>query len=332
MKKIISVLALIITAAPAAVFAKTYYSGSNSDMPVNIKVEVETTEDGESEVHIKDLVTGTTYYKTEIESSVSTSGGEVDGKIEIKGTGITPVNIDVGEILKSVQSGLPTGLPENFEIELESGEGTTTVTKIELLNRAGIKIEIESEDDSEDKDEDSDKATTTAEAIRKNISIIIKGREVRESDDLQALFDDDFEIDADDILTPEDLGLFGAKLSDDDPNIAEVEIEDGVVSIDYLEPAKLFGFIPFGLRTTAVGDVDADGATEVKVKFPWYHIFAKKLIPIDDIEAGIKAELEQFELTRLQTLHAQMAKMLQTISEVMKTKHDTVKNSIGNIR
>lgn len=67
---------------------------------------------------------------------------------------------------------------------------------------------------------------------------------------------------------------------------------------------RLFGFIP----VTAEATVEIDAEERVTVKFPWWSFLA----------GGKDASLGQ--------------KVFSSISDVLKTKHDTLKNAIGNIR
>ncbi|MBI2048674.1 MAG: hypothetical protein HYT30_01990 [Parcubacteria group bacterium] len=71
------------------------------------------------------------------------------------------------------------------------------------------------------------------------------------------------------------------------------------------QDAKLFGFIPVSIPATA----EMDASQIVKVKFPWW-VMLTTGTDADGLGDGIFTAL----------------------SNVLKTKHDTIKNSIGNIR
>lgn len=71
------------------------------------------------------------------------------------------------------------------------------------------------------------------------------------------------------------------------------------------QPLKLFGFIP--VSTSATVEIDAQG--EVETKYPWWSFLASGK---DGENLGSKVRT--------------------AISNVLKTRHDTIKNSIGNIR
>jgi len=72
-----------------------------------------------------------------------------------------------------------------------------------------------------------------------------------------------------------------------------------------VQEVKLFGIIP----VTTTADVEIDAQSKVKVKFPWWAALASG----KDGDGLGKA-------------------VFSTLSTILKTKHDTVKNSIGNIR
>lgn len=77
------------------------------------------------------------------------------------------------------------------------------------------------------------------------------------------------------------------------------------ITTRYRQSVKLFGFIPM----TAMATVEIDAEQNVKVKFPWWGFLASGK---DNENVG--------------------QKVFSAISNVLKTKHDTVKNAIGNIR
>ena len=72
----------------------------------------------------------------------------------------------------------------------------------------------------------------------------------------------------------------------------------------------------------------------MKVKFPWFTF----LMSIDLSAADIETELEgEFGTGNEKWFKdnsgaSEIAKAFTTLSNILKTKHDTVKNSIGNVR
>src|SRR3989344_4675203 len=84
-----------------------------------------------------------------------------------------------------------------------------------------------------------------------------------------------------------------------------VSLNFGKIKTTVKQTVKLFGFIP--IAATATVEIDAE--QQVKVKFPWWAFLAS---------GKNKESLGQQVFTAL--------------SNVLKTKHDTIKNSINNVR
>ncbi|OGY46532.1 MAG: hypothetical protein A3A24_03795 [Candidatus Buchananbacteria bacterium RIFCSPLOWO2_01_FULL_46_12] len=94
--------------------------------------------------------------------------------------------------------------------------------------------------------------------------------------------------------------------------LAEADVPTEQISLNYEkittthhQPVKLFGLIPVKAKAT----VEIDVQENIKVKFPWWAVFA----------AGKNSDsLGQ--------------KVFTTLSNILKTKHDTIKNAINNVR
>ncbi len=90
-----------------------------------------------------------------------------------------------------------------------------------------------------------------------------------------------------------------------DQAIESISLNFEKITTRVRQEVRLFGFIP--IETTATVDIDV--SEKVTVTFPWWAIFASG----DDQDAV-------------------RDRVLTTLSNVLKTKHDTIKNAIGNIR
>lgn len=130
------------------------------------------------------------------------------------------------------------------------------------------------------------------------------------------------------VKTEAELQSFVNTVTEADENIGEVVIATGTISIEYKQPARLFGVIPSALRPQVTVFVGTTSARHVKVKFPWYHVFFKKEVDLSDLESQIEA---RERLSVPADTHT-VARIFETLSNILKTKHDTAKNSIGNIR
>lgn len=87
--------------------------------------------------------------------------------------------------------------------------------------------------------------------------------------------------------------------------IENISLNYEKVEAKVAQPVKFLGFIPLTVKAT----VEIDAEDRVKVRFPWWAIFASGK---DSDGVGERT--------------------FTTLSNVLKSKHDTVKNSINNIR
>jgi hypothetical protein len=87
--------------------------------------------------------------------------------------------------------------------------------------------------------------------------------------------------------------------------VEEISLNFEKIKVSVEQPVKLLGFIE--ISTTA--DVEIDDAGRIKVKFPWWAVFASK--------------------GNAEALGEDIAVLM---SDIIRAKHDTIKNSIGNIR
>lgn len=127
-------------------------------------------------------------------------------------------------------------------------------------------------------------------------------------------------------LTPDFSILLGGGSSDDEESAAgrrhaanillQGAQEEGLpaesISLNYEKitakvgaPVKMFGIIP----ATVTATVEIDTVLRVRVRYPWWTFLATGR---DDVALG--------------------ERVFTTLSNVLKTKHDTIKNAIGNVR
>lgn len=174
--------------------------------------------------------------------------------------------------------------------------------------------------------------------------IVVVGSKVRDEDVPQIVLPtDDPEYPADSffditfVASDEDLVLNAVAVAQNDENIEEVTISDESVSVGYTTTVKLLGFIPVKTSqkaTVTFGDGERGTNSEelgrVKVVMPWWHVFGRKTVRPHDLKAAIEEELAVENVT---LNFAQVrARAFQTLSNIMKTKHDTAKSAINNIR
>ena len=105
--------------------------------------------------------------------------------------------------------------------------------------------------------------------------------------------------------TEHDRDVFVTEAKVADSAIESIAFNYEKITAKVRHEVKLFGFI----RVSTVADVDIDGDEKVSVHFPWWAVFATG----KDID-GVGE------------------RTFTTLSNVLKTKHDTIKNSINNVR
>jgi hypothetical protein len=77
---------------------------------------------------------------------------------------------------------------------------------------------------------------------------------------------------ADSVRTKDDLSGYVAAQMKSDANVSSVDTASDHVALTYKEPAKLFGFIPVTIDTTAT----ADASGNVTISYPWWAYLATK--------------------------------------------------------
>lgn len=120
------------------------------------------------------------------------------------------------------------------------------------------------------------------------------------------------------------------KIVEADENISRAEVTPEKVEIAYKRPVKLFGFLPMTMNLRAV--VDKDG--NLKMHKPWYSFLTTSEVDAFSaaVEADFKAQQDNLKTFKIQDLLQRQAQYFQSLTNILKTRHDTVKNSIGNIR
>ncbi|MDP3963762.1 MAG: hypothetical protein Q8Q39_04730 [bacterium] len=114
------------------------------------------------------------------------------------------------------------------------------------------------------------------------------------------------------------------------------------IRFTYIMPAKIFGLVPTSYKAEVEigkGDNENWDFGRAKVKFSWYAFLLRKGTSVNDLTRAMQqdAEAESKKQGAPESIETESwsigaARVMQRVSNVMKTKHDTVKNSIGNIR
>ena len=146
-----------------------------------------------------------------------------------------------------------------------------------------------------------------------------------------------------DVKTNEDLNDFAQAIIVGNERIRGIHIEQDSFEFQYKEPAKLFWFINVEMKAK----VEVDEVGEVKVKFPWYKFLTSSKASesreeiIDAVEEIYRdtdsdddgfGDMGEEDSLRLQTTMDRQAKMIQTLSNIMKKISGTADEIVDNIK
>lgn len=135
------------------------------------------------------------------------------------------------------------------------------------------------------------------------------------------------------IKSQQDLQNFARGVLLEDENIKDVQFNPKEIQVEYKATGKLLGLIPmsFTERVIASGEDGAD--VDIKVKLPWYGFLLSPDVDPEEIAKAAKDKhKETIEINSWSWGASNAGALFTSISNVLKTKHDTVKNSVNNVR
>ncbi|RJQ34407.1 hypothetical protein C4556_02710 [Candidatus Parcubacteria bacterium] len=137
------------------------------------------------------------------------------------------------------------------------------------------------------------------------------------------------------VQSGQDLENFATGILLKDENVEEISSDEDSVEVRYRVPAKFLGIFETSIPVIVVAEkAQGELGGGVKVRFPWYRVLfgIEEEVSETSLETDIGAEVIA-DLDSDGALDVSVAARIYTaISNVLKTKHDTVKNSVGNIR
>jgi hypothetical protein len=213
---------------------------------------------------------------------------------------------DIGGAATSTDDGAHKGKLE-IEVELEKGMipeiDDEVIVGFESGDTAAFKVEVRGWDPK-------DKEAAKVQYSESDLNFIL-GRAARNE---------------------EELNEYTRALTQSDPNIENIVITEKMVALDYRFPAKLFGFI--NIDYTYHAEVDEFG--RIKVKLPWYLFLTQNNAGdvTSDLEERLSSVGDDAQLANidLQNSLQKQQQTFQTISNVMKARHDIAMAAIRNIR
>ncbi|MEK7613990.1 MAG: hypothetical protein AAB439_03915 [Patescibacteria group bacterium] len=131
----------------------------------------------------------------------------------------------------------------------------------------------------------------------------------------------------------QDLENFAKGVLLEDENIEDIEFRTNGLEVAYRATGKLLGFIPHTFTERVVVEGEDGQDIEVKVKLPWYSfLLSPDVDPNDIAEEAKKKHKETIEIASWSFGASNSGTLLVLLSDILQTKHDTAKNSIGNVR
>src|SRR3989344_3682463 len=137
------------------------------------------------------------------------------------------------------------------------------------------------------------------------------------------------------VRSEQDLENFAKGVLLKDENVEEISSDEDSVEVRYRVPAKFLGLIDATLPVIVVAaKAQGELGGGVQVHFPWYSFLfgvsdvVSETTLESDVATAVGADLDGDGSLDV----AATARLYNAISNVLKTKHDTAKNSIGNIR
>ena len=137
------------------------------------------------------------------------------------------------------------------------------------------------------------------------------------------------------VRSEQDLENFAKGVLLKDENVEEISSDEDSVEVRYRVPAKVLGLIDATLPVIVVAaKAQGELGGGVQVHFPWYSFLfgvsdvVSETTLESDVATAVGADLDGDGSLDV----AATARLYNAISNVLKTKHDTVKTSIGNIR
>ena len=114
--------------------------------------------------------------------------------------------------------------------------------------------------------------------------------------------------------------------------VEEISFNFEKIEMKYRTRGRLLGFIPMTFDEQVVVETAGDRAGTVEVKMPWFSFLVLKAVKAKDLETAIQSDIATNIGTNQNWDFGSRALALSLATEVLKSKHDTVKNSISNTR
>lgn len=135
------------------------------------------------------------------------------------------------------------------------------------------------------------------------------------------------------LQSEQDLENFARGILLEDDALIEVQFNPKELSVSRKASGKLLGFIPVTYKEEIVASGEDGAEVEIEVKLPWWGFLLSPDVDPEELAAEAEKKHKQtIEIDSWSWGVSNAGSLLKAISDVLKTKHDTAKNSIGNVR
>ncbi|MEX0931813.1 MAG: hypothetical protein WDZ88_03635 [Candidatus Paceibacterota bacterium] len=119
----------------------------------------------------------------------------------------------------------------------------------------------------------------------------------------------------------EDLDEYAQRVAQTDEKVNTIVINDKRVAINYESQVKLLGFIPITLNQEISIELQnqINNQPRVKVKFPWWHIFARKDTEVNALKVQLQEGLAKEDIGQSSS-EIRKAQVLQVVNTTLREK------------
>lgn len=227
----------------------------------------------------------------------------------------------------SISVGSNTGItPVILEVEPIKGESTDDEEAKKGTVEYGWKAEEGKSPEGEGIEPDEIDAKSSA-ALRGGVSVAA-GDVNGLTDEERATFLAQVKAHAQ-VQSGQDLENFAKGILLQDEGVEAIDVEDDKIVIAHKAQGLFLGLIRISFTERVEVGTSGDGAGKVKVRLPWFSFLVSEDVSAADIESEV---VKKIDALKWEAKLPQFAEVISIVSNVLKTKHDTVKNSINNVR
>ncbi len=185
--------------------------------------------------------------------------------------------------------------------------------------------------DIKDHDDDGDNVPSKTEDVDMHMSVssvVVRGWDPKKKEEFMSE-----QKEASEVRSGQELEHFAQGVLLADEKIIDVQFNPKELSVSYEAEGKLLWFIPVSYTERLIARGDEGGEVTFATKKPWWGFLVGTNNEGEEVAAeAAKKHKETIEISSWSFGASNHAMLLGTISNVLKTKHDTAKNSVGNIR